>query len=318
MGFQNKLVRKKKFDSPVVEQTPVIWRGSLFVVESWHDCWEDPASKACHVRVRREEDNSIVARTMHGFSYTSAFVWEDTAYVFGSGTTKEVPDTQAIYMSSSSNMADWTEPELIVLPEEGEMLFNQSVCHGGNGFIMAYETDACVKFTLKFARSSDLRNWRKMDGAIYGEDRYAACPAIRHVDGYYYMVYLEHLLPEWKFATYMTRSRNLVDWEDAPHNPVLSPNPRNPVHADCPVHGSSDDSNPHVFTQDDLDLSEEEQRDLCPSQGMECNASDMDFVEWNGKTKVYFTGGCQHWGGDLQMAEFDGSLKEFLESYFEE
>ena len=62
----------------------------------------------------------------------------------------------------------------------------------------------------------------------------------------------------------------------------------------------------------------EEPGTLCPANGKEINASDPDLVEWNGKTRVYFTGGCQHWGGWLQFAEFEGSMKDFFESYYED
>ena len=35
----------------------------------------------------------------------------------------------------------------------------------------------------------------------------------------------------------------------------------------------------------------------------ECNTLSADLVYWNGKTRVYFTGGDQHLAGDLQWAK---------------
>ena len=102
------------------------------------------------------------------------------------------------------------------------------------------------------------------------------------------MLYLEHLKPRWWFETWLTRSKDLIHWEDAPHRPVIGPDPDRDVHPDC------------------------------PERVKECNASDPDLIEWGDKTRVYFTGGHQHWGGDLQYAEFDGSMQEFFESYYEE
>jgi hypothetical protein len=82
--------------------------------------------------------------------------------------------------------------------QRGAQIFNQSVCYDGRRFVMAYESDDKPAFTIKFAESSDLQNWRKVQG-VYGADRYAACPAIRYVGEYYYMLYLESRYPRWWF-----------------------------------------------------------------------------------------------------------------------
>jgi hypothetical protein len=58
---------------------------------------------------------------------------------------------------------------------------------------------------------------------VFAPERYTACPAIRYVNGYYYMLYLEHMSPAWRFETYITRSRDLARWEPSPRNPVLDP-----------------------------------------------------------------------------------------------
>jgi len=87
---------------------------------------------------------------------------------------------------------------------------------------MAYESkeEKYPPFTIKFAESLDLRAWTKIPGAIYGTDRYTACPALRYVDGAFYMLYLEWLQPKW---WYLTRSTDLIHWEQSPRNPVLAP-----------------------------------------------------------------------------------------------
>ena len=106
-----------------------------------------------------------------------------------------------------------------------EHIFNTSVCEADGKFVMAYETDdpAYVPFTIKFAQSGDLVHWDKMPGAIYGPDKYAACPCLRYLDGWYYMLYLEHMKPRWRFETYMVRSHDLKAWEPSPCNPILAP-----------------------------------------------------------------------------------------------
>ena len=302
MTWQNRLLKKARLDSPVVEMTPVIWKNKLLLVETWQKHWDrSPESMLQrYVRIRDEQADEIISRFMDGYGLASALVWNDTIYVFASQMAVDNNDLghmswNDVYMSHSENLTDWTEPKCVIKEDEGEQLFNQSVCYDGNRFLMAYESNSHVPFTIKFAESDNLQQWQKIPGAIYGTHKYAACPAIRHVGGYYYMLYLEHLKPRWWFETYLTRSKNLIHWQDAPHNPVIAPDPGSPIHPDCPEHPERG----------------------CTANSKECNASDPDLVEWQGKTRVYFTGGCQHWGGYLQYAEFNGSMQEFFESYYE-
>jgi hypothetical protein len=70
--------------------------------------------------------------------------------------------------------------------------------------------------------------------AIFGADRYAACPCIRYVNGYYYLLYLEHRTPRWFFETYAARSRDLKSWELSPANPILTPGANDGVNASDP------------------------------------------------------------------------------------
>jgi beta-xylosidase len=43
------------------------------------------------------------------------------------------------------------------------------------------------------------------------------------VNGYYYLLYLEHRTPRWFFETYLARSRDLKNWELSASNPILTP-----------------------------------------------------------------------------------------------
>ena len=321
----NRLVKKKVTDSPVVEQTPVIWKGKLLLAETWQSHWDDGGpvgQRKFHIRIRDEQTNDIIGRCMHGFSSASAFILKDKMYIFAARQLKDssgYTSANNVYMSSSTNLADWTKPKLVVEQEPGEGIHNQSVCFNGESFVMSYETNSYSWNTLKFAESDDLVNWRKVPNAIYGAEKYAACPAIRYAGGYYYMLYLEYRRPKWWFETCLTRSKDLTTWLDAPHNrPVIVPDTNVSVHSDCPKHGERAAEKP-----EDVDLlfmdgqGGAAQEPFCTAGGKECNTSDPDLVEWQGKTRVYYTGGCQHWGGLLQYAEFDGPMQEFFESYYE-
>ena len=325
MVWENRLKKKHITDLPVVECTPVIWKGGLVISEVWQRSFElpdipnDGHSDGYYVRIRDEQTGEISAKCMCGYAFASAFVFDETFYVFAAKQTinsQGVRESRNVYMSCSEDLEDWTEPKLVIKGEDDELLWNQSVCYDGRRFVMAYESDAYVTFTMKFAVSDNLVDWRKVDGAIFGPDRYVACPVIRYCGEHYYMLYLEFLRPKWWFETYIARSKDLVNWQVAPHNPVIAPNPEQPIHPGCSKHPSPESEwiNKLWLAKDNNDFARPEQ---CPAKGMECNASDPDLVEWECKTRVYFTGGCQHACGLLQYAEFDGSMQEFFESYFE-
>lgn len=299
MDWKNKLIKKGKLNSPVVEQTPVIWNGRLMLVETWQcHYWDKPPSrsKKYYVRIRNVETGDVLDKCMEQYCFSSALIWDEVLYVFAAryretkGSKESNDDTgfRDVNMSKSDDLVKWTKPKIVLAGEPYENLLNQSVCHDGRRFVMAYESNdpAYPPYTIKFAVSDDLEIWIKIPDAIYGTDRYTACPALRHVGDYYYMLYLERLKPKRWFETWLTRSKDLISWEDAPRNPVIVPDPDQDVHSDH------------------------------PEGGKECNASDPDLVEWRGKTRVYFTGGDQHWGGNLQYAEFDGTMQEFFESYY--
>ena len=180
-----------------------------------------------------------------------------------------------VTLFKSKDLLHWEQK--VVVKQEGEHLFNSSVCAAGKGFVMAYESDdpKFTPFTVKFATSPDLEHWSKVPGAVFGADRYAACPCIRYVDGYYYLLYLEHRTPRWFFETYLARSKDLKSWQLSPANPILTP--------------GLDDG---------------------------VNASDPDVIEFRGQTYLYYSVGDQRTWSKLRRAVYPGPLREFFGSYF--
>lgn len=156
-----------------------------------------------------------------GYGLACAYVEADTLYVYASrwDPAREWTD---IYLLSSSDLVNWTE-SLAIEADDGERLFNSSVCKDDLGYFMAYESNTYTPFTVKFARSRDLRQWHKLVDADYSRDRYAACPTVRWLNGYYYLIYLVAESPG--YVSHIARSQDLRTWEVSPHNPLLSPAP---------------------------------------------------------------------------------------------
>lgn len=296
-AWQSRLTNKQYLDSQLVETTPFVWRDHLYLLENWQKQWEldgDPTwdrFKEDVARIRDLDSQEIVATPLTGYAFASAFVWDDSIYVFAGdyGEGKPWRHITEIVMTKSSDMLNWSAPEVVLTAENNEFLFNTAVCHDGKRFIMLYETNdkRWPAFTFKYCESNDLVNWRLIPDAIFGREKYVGGPALYHEGGHYYTLYLHALDGAWE--TRIARSTDLIHWEEAPTDrPFVTYNTAR-----------------HSAFRKGTRISE-------------VNASDAELCDWQGKTLVYFTGGDQQYAGDLQSAEFAGTPQELLESYFEE
>ena len=257
----------------VCELGPFLWQGRLRHLESIRPAGsgrsEDP-----YLLIRHRESGSELARLASGYSLASACVHEDSLYVYaarlGGGSWNDVT------LFESRDFARWEER--IVIHQEDEHLFNSSVCRGPEGFVMAYESDdpRYPPFTVKFATSADLRSWTRLEGAVFGTNRYTACPCIRYTEGFYYMMYLEHRSPGHVFETYIARSKDLRRWGLSSANPML--------------------------------------RASGLDEGI--NASDPEIIEIDGTTWVYYAVGDQLTWMNIKRAAYPGTMAAFLKEWF--
>lgn len=217
-----RLIRSGFVSRDYMEMTPVVFRERLLLLGSAQaGARANPFPDRC-LWIEDVATRQVVATFAEGYGLGSAFVHDDTFYAFA--IPNDSRGAQRIDCFSSKNLRQWERrTALRALP--GEELFNESVCRAGDRFIMAFESrDAHYPpFTIYFAESGDLRTWTRLPGHVYGTDRYTACPTIRYLDGMFRMLYLEQFSPRWWFETYLTRSRDLIRWEQSPKNPVLEP-----------------------------------------------------------------------------------------------
>jgi len=218
---EKRLVKEPRHLADVCEAAPLVYKGRLILLECVR-----PATggkrEDYYITLRDVKTGKLLARLAEGYSLASAIVHQGGVYVFASRW--EETGWNDVTLFYSQDLKQW-ESQLALRQEPGEHLYNTSVCAIGNRFVMAYETDdpRYVPFTVKFAESKDLLHWKKVPEALFGPDRYAACPCLRYVDGYYYILYLEHKTPAWRFETFLARSRDLSQWELSPNNPILAP-----------------------------------------------------------------------------------------------
>ncbi|MCC6492829.1 MAG: hypothetical protein IT424_07395 [Pirellulales bacterium] len=295
--WRNPLVKQGYLGSPLVETSPFVLGGRLYLMETYQ-AFVDSPSKAIGadankdvIRIRDVESKRIVAEVLPRHTFASAFVWDDRVYVFAARCIDGKPWRTAteVSMTSSGDLKHWTQPQVVWRCEPGEQVFNVAVCRGRDRFVLLYETNdpAYQPFTFKYCESDDLTRWRRIPDALYGADKYVGGPALYYFGDWYYTLYLESL-PEGCYETRLTRSRDLKQWNDAPQGRPLV-----------------------TFDRSKRKLP------LRPAELSEKNASDAELCYFGGKTIVYFTGGDQQVAGDLQWATFDGTPQQLLESFFQ-
>ncbi len=300
VGWHNPLVKQGTLKSVMGETTPFVFKGRLYRLENWQKFMEIPRATVAEryledaVRIWDVEADKLVSVALVGHSFGMAFVWNDRVHVYSAAhpAGKEWRTVTEITLTTSDDLIHWSKPETVLTAEPGEHLFNVAICRGKDRFIMLYETNdkRWPPFTFKYCESDDLRHWKLIPEVVYGREKYVGGPALYYEGDWYYTLYLQNR--SGKFETRITRSRDLLHWEDAPvDRPFLT----------------FDETRPYEYWHHG------ELRKV-----HEINASDAELCEWQGKTLVYFNGGDQESAGDLQAAVFDGPPRKLFEAFFAE
>jgi hypothetical protein len=264
-----------------MENTPVIYQDRPLLVLNHRDDTKnktDGYTSSMYLYIQDLATGRELVRFGQGHSFANAFVDGPVLHVFASeGTNRDW--FQSIHHFWSTNLTNW-QRALAIPQEKGEHLFNASVCRDDQGYIMAYESDKPVLFCFKFARSKDLSRWEKIPGLVFTgvNNEYSACPVLRYVAPYYYVIYLHAAGPgRTGWVSFMARSRDLVTWELSPFNPIL---------------------------------------EAGPGEGI--NNSDVDLFEFEGRTYLFYATGDQASWGAVRVAQYDGPMKEFFNRHFPE
>ncbi len=262
-----------------MENTPVIYNARTLLVLNHRDDTKvntDAYKSSMYLYIRDLTTGSEVARFGAGHSFANAFVNGNELNVFASeGTDRDW--FQSLYRFHTTNLTNW-QREPAISQEGNEHLFNASVCRDDHGYLMAYESDKPVQFCFKFARCSDLSQWKKVPELVFTgvNKEYSACPVIRYFAPYYYVIYLHAAIPgHTGWVSFLARSRDLVTWELSPFNPIL---------------------------------------EAGPGEGI--NNSDVDLLEFEGNTYLYYATGDQATWGALRVAQYAGPMKEFFTAHF--
>ena len=261
----------------VMESTPLLYKGRLLMFHSRRPTVATPGRGETYLFLEDVETGKELTRFGQGHSLGSAFVAGDQINVFAANSTSD-DWFHDIYRFTTTDLNTWKR-ELAIPRQRNEHLLNSSVCVDPDGYLMVYESDVPVKFCFKFARSKDLATWKKIDGlAFAGMDRreYSACPVIRYFKPYYYVIYLHARIPG--HNGYISFMARSKDLV------TWQLSPKNPV--------------------------------LEAGKGEGRNNSDVDLIQIDGKTYVYYATGDQKTWLELRRAMYPGPMAEFFGSYF--
>src|SRR5262245_8281437 len=281
-------------DLLMVETTPVVFKDRLYRFEYVRDNYPANETGASYFRFLDVATGKTTPAFARGRHLGCALVEGDTAYAFGVDRW----GGSRITAFRSRDLEKWEDHLALRLP--GWELFNTSVCKADGRYVMAVEVGGPkevvgVPFTTFFAESKDLLTWKLLpQECVYAKEKYTACPALRYLDGYFYMVYLE-ARPGPAYESHIVRSRDLKRWESSRLNPVLA------------------------FSDEDRSIANPkltaDQR-AAVARAKDINNSDVDLCEFKGKTVIYYSWGNQQGKEFLAEAVYEGTLASFLRSYF--
>ena len=291
------LIRKLgTIDCDMVETTPVVFKGRLLRFEYVRaERYKPNTTGDSYFRFIDVGTGDATPAFAKGYHLGAAHVEGDTVYVHG----VDEWGGSRMHVFWSKDLETWEDATAFELP--GWKIYNNGVCKGRDGFVMAFEIgeppeETGVRFTNRFATSKDLIHWELTPSeCVYTKERYSACPALRYLDGVYYMIYLE-AYPGY-YAPHMVRTKDLIAWEDSPFKPIMK-------HDDLDRRAASDRLTPEQLAR------------IATAKNI--NNSDVDLCEFEGKTVIVYSWGDQHGVEHLAEAVYDGTEAEFLRGFFPE
>ncbi len=289
------LIRKLgTIDCDLVETTPVVFAGRLYRFEYVRTGYAGNTTGDSYFRFVDHATGASSPGFARGYHLGNVFVEGATVYVTGTN----IWDGERVDLFVSHDMREWETRSALNLPGWG--IFNTSLCRAEDHFVLMFEVGkppevAGVPFTARFATSVDMRTWELTPPeCTYSQDRYTAPHALRYLDGYYYNFYLE-AVPGPAYDQRVVRSRDLIEWESSPLNPVLV---------------ASDDD--RVIANPGLTGAERER--IATARNV--NNSDIDFCEFEGRLVINYSWGNQQGVEHLAEAVFDGTEREFLLGWY--
>lgn len=294
-------IKKLGAVSPNGESSPFVFNGRLYRLELCDPSKGTDMSVPICAIIRDRETGEIISKLAENCYYQSFYQENGTAYVLGTLSKKPATCGDTILIYESKDLVNWTERKLLTNPDW--QYFNTSLTKGPDGYVLCLEANHPVEhvgvpFTCFFATSPDMVNWTFMDyDKGYSKERYNGGPWFKYCNGYYYFISVTEL-PCQRYTNYIFRTKDFDTWEVGKYNPILMPDEE-----DRKISPYAYDISPELMAQ--------------IRTGFISSNADVDMCEVDGKTLLTYNSGNQLGFYYLCEAEFEGTMQEFLEGYFE-
>lgn len=263
----------------IMETTPVLWQGRSLLFGSVRRGGSEHTPEQLALRLIDLATGEVLVEFGVGHSLGCAFVENRDDGDLLHVFAAEQPQGETWF----HNIDHFTSRDLksweqsnALLPDN-EHLLNSSVCCDENGYIMAYESDNPVSFCFKFARSGDLNRWEKIPDVFYAGPDGKSYSACPVIRYFAPYYYVIYLRSDGKGGFESALIRS-KNLRD------WTESPNNPI--------------------------------LAAGDGEGINNSDVDLIEIDGKTILYYAVGDQQSWCEVRRAVFDGPMKAFFEGNF--
>jgi len=294
----------------IVETTPIVFNGRLYRFEAvrrrsfcagnaqanWSDLKDPPCLH--FVDVRTNTPTPFFAE-----NHTFGFPWTEDGVMYVVTGASPSWGSDTLHFFRSTDLENWELYAELHLPNWA--IYNMNIAKMGDEYTLMIEISAPAEecgpkpFTFRFLKSKDLTNWELTPSeCVFQKDRYSGSPALYTLEGdeHFYVGYLEQY-PNARYANSLARSKDLIHWEYSPVNPVL-------------MYDEYEDkkiASPFLTPEDRARIEAAE----------DINNSDMELCEFLGRTIIYYSWGDQKGTEFLAEACYEGSMKEFLQGFFE-
>lgn len=211
--------------SDQMECTPFIWENTLKLLINWRNL-----QNKTHLEIWDYATNKLISRFAEGYNMASCLVQKNKLIIIA--TSPLAQKNNYISIIETENLINFSEP-LKILTKPNYILFNTSLIHDGQKFILSYETNEGTPFTIRFVESKNLIVWNEI-GSVFSMYAYAACPTIRYIDNNYYMWYLAY--EKGVYITKIVKSTDLINWEHSKYvflSPSINIDSNNTSDFDC-------------------------------------------------------------------------------------
>lgn len=273
----------EKVDRPYWEHDAFVLHGGLYRAGFKRD-WAQWTDHSVIIE-KYDVDRNVfykVGELAWGNALGSTHVKNGELYVFGTTNTSTAGNSIKV---RKVNIDTWTwqgsEVDVYTAPP-GVKIYNTSVTRGSDKWIIAYETDEGVAFSLRFLQSNDFSSWSEL-GGLFNSTFYSACPSINYVGNGKFIV------------TYMWRNQD--KWETA-------------------IARTSDFSTIETFQGNPSSGLTPYQQLLSPDGHEGNNNSDFSMTEYDGRVYMVYLIGDQSTWGSRGEAWFNGTMQQLYDRYW--